>query len=242
LAALIIHVGLFTIERTQRWRLEELSFGNLLFVPAVLCAGSTRKYVVALAGGLATLTICVRPSYIFALVAFGLWAAWPPQRSWHRAGLLIAGAAAGMLCVLIALVVLSATSVFDLYRSYAAIMRELMDSSWPPWPKGDALYGTLNWLAKFFKRWHLAKKQSVAPIVAMLVLLVALIPATLRQRPSHPWWHITFAQLIAFGVASQVGNGNDYTLPAVSAALIALAYGASDVAVGRCEITCPTSV
>lgn len=223
-AALIFHLGMFWITHSQRWRLEELSFGNLLFVPATWAAMSKRKSMWLLSGFCAALTLCIRPSYVFALSAFALWAVWPPERSWRRAGYLAGGGVLGIVVILGIVRLLSATTLVELYRSYAAVMRELIETNWPPWPKRDALFRPLNWLATTLNRWHLGRRPSLKVVVPMLLLLAVLIPATLRKRPSHPWWFITFAQLIAFGLASRVGNAPDYALPIFSAALLALAY------------------
>lgn len=210
---LVMLLGLFGIDHTMYWSLEELYFGIPLLAAAWILL--TRGAATA-AGSLLGLALLVRLSYAFPVAGLLWWYVKSPlatQRAVWRLGLgILTGIAVGLAPFLVpggGREFLSANP-FDTAGGYLRT----------PWPETNPLFRLLNATLPAEHPLLLAGVKT-----AWGLSLVALAGIALRKRSiSHPFWHVAAGGFAASALVVWPDWTDDYILMFVLPLLLGWAW------------------
>jgi len=219
--------GFLGIQHALYWSLDELAWAYLVLVAAWWLR--TNGWPMAAGAGLA-FALCSRASYGFPVFAFLCWDRYRPDGGRDLLRLAI-GTAGGAALILLPFVIVSGADL--LTHNPFSVAGQMLAA---PWPDTNAVFRSLNASLGWLGPVPLA-------IVKGTLALFAIWYSAWQARdsaPAHPFWHMTFAALLADLLVYPTQLSDDYALFFSIPAFFAVAYSARGfAATGADEPTYP---
>lgn len=185
IVAMVCILGLFDIEHTMYWALEELYYPFLYLVLAYLLVGRKHWWVI---GGLLAAAVLTRTSYTIVVTGFGLWLYFRSPLTARDVLKTAAGFIITSIILVLPFIIVGGPDVF-ITNPWATALR----LSGHTWPESNFLFHILNQVNANVG----SETMRYIKIGLVLVILVGTAWILRRAGLDHPFWHMAIAGLLA---------------------------------------------